>query len=284
MNTQVVHADFGPKPSIQITIKGVNGPYSFDLLSEQIDAEDISAIEEQDRVNDYYYKDDYPDALIGFIDRDGFASYQRYNGIGSVRQESAHVYNVNYYGPSTYKLVIVTDDQQIIISDQVVNIVFDTVITWDLSDVDLTESSYGLGALSGNMGVGTPGNYVGEGKIVWMTLWRTILRVIVTIALELLVFYYLFKYKKKDTLKKMVIINALSQTILSTFLVLGYLAGNIFGFLAALLIGEAVVFIAEAIIFMFWFKEGSKAKAFFFAIVANSFSLVISLFITPLLH
>lgn len=283
-NIQAVNADFGPKPSIQITIKGVDAPYSFDLLSEQLDEDDMEYIENQDWVEGHYYKENYPDSLIGYRDKDDFSSYQRYNGIGNVRQESEHVFNVNYYGPSTYKLVIVTEDDNIIISEQIVNIVFDTVITWDLTDVDLTESSYGEGELTGNMGIGTPDNYVGEGKIVWMTVWRTIVRVIATVLLELVVFLFLFRYKEKDTLKKMILINVLSQTILSIFLVLGYLAGNVFGLFTALLIGEAVVFIGEAIIFMFWFKEGTKTKAFWYAIVANSFSLIISLAITPLLH
>ena len=285
INTQNVSADFGPKPSIQVTIKGLDESYSFDLLSEQLDEDEMEYMENQDYIiNSNYYKDTFPEVLIGFTDVDGFASYHRYNGIGSIRKEGTHVYNANYYGPQTYKLVIVTEDNKMIISEQVVNLVFDTVITWDLTDVDTTESSYGLGVLSGNMGIGTPDNYVGEGKIVWMTTWRTILRVIATIGLELIVFLFIFRYKDRDTLKKMIAVNVLSQTALSAFLVLGYLQGNLFGFLGALILGEAIVFTGEAIIYMIWFKEGSKGKAFFYAIVANSFSLFISLIITPFIH
>jgi len=285
INTQRIHADFGPKPSIQVTIEGIDAPYSFDLLSVQMTEDEIESLENEDWINDkYYYKDTFPEVLIGFRDRDGLASYQRYNGIGDISQESEHVYNANYYGPNTYKLVVVTEDNKLIISEQIVNIVFDTVITWDLRGVDLSESSYGLGELSGNMGIGTPDNYVGEGKIVWMTAWRTILRVLATIGLELIVFLLFFNYKNKDTLKKMITVNVITQTLLSAFLVLGYLQGNLFGFLGALILGELVVFISEAIVYMVWFKEGTKTKAFFYAMVANSFSLMISLFITPFIH
>jgi len=284
-NVQKVGADFGPKPSIQITIEGVESSYSFDLLSEQLDEEEIASLESEGWIDEHtYYKDEFPTSLIGFRDKDGFASYQRYNGIGNVVQENTDVYNVNYYGPNTYKLVVVMDDQTMIISKQIVNIVFDTVITWDLSEVDVSKSSYGLGELSGNMGIGTPDNYQGEGKIVWMTAWRTLLRVLATIGLELLVFVFLFKYKNRDTYRKMILVNVLSQTLLSVFLVLGYLGANIFGLLAALIIGETLVFIGEAIFYMVLFKEGTKAKAFGYAIVANSFSLMVSLFITPFLH
>lgn len=284
MKPQDVHADMGPKPSIQITIKGVDTPYSFDLITPYEDLEAMTYTENQGYVDDEsYYKDDYPDSLILFQDRDNFSSYHRYNGIGAIRQESEHVFNANYHGPKTYKIVLVTEDNQFIISKQVVNLIFDTVVTWDLTGVDLSESSYDLGELSGNMGIGTLDNHTGGGQIVWMTVWRTITRVIATIFIELVVFLFIFRYREKDTFKKMIVVNVISQTVLSALLVIGYMQSNFFGFFGTLIFGEFLVFLGEAVLFTYWFKEGSKTKAFWFAIAANTASLWVSIFITTLI-
>ena len=83
-NFTSVNADIGPKPAVEVTIKGVDEDYYFDLL--------IYSSTELTTINtepSEYYQDEYPDALYDFQDNEGFISYSLYRSVSVVRQSES---------------------------------------------------------------------------------------------------------------------------------------------------------------------------------------------------
>jgi len=276
-----VSADMGPKPSLVITIKGVTqDTYRLDLLSEEVD-ESAVITDSIELVDWYSYFDEYPEELLDF-QSDGLYSYTIYRGIGTIRQTNNDVdsqeYQMNYYPPETFKIVLYMDDGSIIVSQQVVRIMFDSVMTWDLTGVDVTTDSNDLGDISGNVGIGTPDNYEGQTALVWNTVWRTLVRVILTAGIELSILL-LFKYHEKRSYVVVGITNAITQTILSALVVISTINGGVFGGLFALIFLEILVVFTEGIVYFFFLKEKGEGRALFYALVANAATIIVGFFL-----
>ncbi len=270
------HADMGPKPTADILIVGIDEPFYFDvLIYESDDVAPLSSLALTQNVEYNYYQDDYPsDVLNGYQDEDGFVSRTLYSSIpASIRQldtEKSEFHLGYFSAPVEFKVVIVLTDDTMIVSKVIERQLFNSQMTYDLSDVDLSTDQFGVGVLEENI----PYNDY--------TL-SLIIRVIVTVMVELFILW-LFKYRTIKSYKLAGFVNLITQTLLSLFMVISfYFWGSIFGLFFVLLIGEFIVFIAEIAVYAIYLKEQSHGRAILYGFIANLVTLILTIFTLGLL-
>ncbi len=270
-----VSADMGPKPSITITIIGIDEPYSFELLSLERypDAEVLDEEMLIDETEYSYYLDTYPSVLNGYIDNDDFTPFVLYSLAGGIKRtantSTSQTFAIDYMPPDTFKIVLVTEDDKLIVSEIINRLAFNTVIEYDLNGVDTSTNQDRVGVVTGNLS---------SAKITFDTILRTILRVIYTILIEIGVFYF-FKYRKKDSYKIVVLTNATTQLILSYIVIYTAITNGLFQALIYLILLEVIIFFVEALIYSIFLKEHTKVRAFSYAFVANFASLIVGIFL-----
>lgn len=274
-----VSADMGPKPTATIKIIGIDEPYHFDILyyvgNHEIDV--LSETEVAEQLEYYYYADDYPEVLNGYKDNDDYASYTLYRDIPhGVSNPSPNTFFLGYaYPPSEFKIVLVMESGEVIISDIIKRDLFTAEFVYDLTDYDLVNSQPVL--IDGVNVYQTGSAYVRE-IIPWKNI---VLQFVFTVFFTLLIevgLLALMMYKSWSSYKLILIVNLITQSLLHIGIILGSLFGSLFGGIFAFIIGELFVFILEIIIFGKFLKEQSKLRAILYALLANIASLVIGLF------
>jgi hypothetical protein len=271
------HADVGPKPTADILIIGIDEPFYFDVLVEMPEGiEPLGTTDLKDKIEYNYYRSDYPaNILNGYQDEDLFASRTLYTGAPAIISKldaEKEEYHLGYFNaPRVFKVVIILEeDDTMIVSKVIERKLFNSSMTYELSDVDLSSNQFGVGVLEENIPYN---NY---------TL-SLIIRVIVTIAVELFILW-LFKYKSIKSFKLTGFTNLVTQTILSLFMVIGfYFWGSIFGLLFVLVIGEFLVFVFEMAIYAKYLKEKGHGRALLYGFVANLVTLFLTIFTLGLL-
>ena len=277
-NTTPVSADMGPKPALKVTIIGVEEAYYFDLLTYY-----PSDIENSDKDEPWsYYQDDFPEELIGFQDPSGFISYSIYDVPSSIdylgKDGKDEIYNMRYIAPRKFKIVLVMmDNDAIIVSDYIETNRFESNVAWDLTGVNLTNSSTQSGELSGDI---RGDAFVGSNS--YITVINTIIRVIITLSVELGLLY-LFKYRKKDSFIKVGITNIITQLGLSILTISAYLMGGPFMFILAIIFLEFIVLVVEIVTYLLIIKEHTNPRIVIYTAIANFLSLALGAFITTLI-
>ncbi|MFW5838397.1 MAG: hypothetical protein ACOC1L_01125 [Bacillota bacterium] len=259
ISIQETTADLGPKPFVEVTIKGVDVPYSVDFLIE-------SSMLDSDNIN--YYKDDYPNALKTYTDSDGFIPYTLSGEPGMVKQiNHSDTYTIDYFAPKTFKIAVVVGDD-VIVSEIVNTVFFGSEVTYDLSSVSLNQSQSEVGTISGDI----------EGNFPYFKLSVNYLyRLIITLLIEIGILY-VFIYRKKTSYQLVIGVNTVTQVILTGLIIYGYYyLGGVFGAILLLFLGEAIVFLLEAILFGIYLKEHSRWRAIIYAISANTATFILSL-------
>ncbi len=278
-------ADLGPKPTTDVEIIGLNESYYFDLLA-QYDRSAVNVLSNDNflyAIDPYYYSENYPRVLNGYYDNDGFAAYTLYAGIPhtiSQRTDNSNVFHCGYFAPpDIFKVVVVTESKNIIVSSVIEKELFNAYITFDLSD--FSYSDYNGTDYNGYKIYQLDAESISEDIPVTDTVLEVIITVIATVGIEFLLLLA-FNYRDKKSIKLVIITNIITQLILYISLVLGYLYGNFWGYIGVLLSGEVIVFVFEIVIYMLLLKEHTKLRAFMYAIVANLISLIIGIISTSL--
>lgn len=268
----VVKADTGPKPTSLIEVIGVEGDYYMDLLvqyDQNIFELADSTIEQQ--IDPDYYKDSFPDILNGYQDEDGFASYTLYTYIphNITQQDDPNQYMVGYFAaPSVFKIAIVTESNNLIVSDVIHKQYFNAVFKYDLSDSSIVETEQD----SSNQ-IYYPIGSVSEHFPYWSVTLAVFVGVIFTLAIEVGLLY-LLKYRQKHTYYLVVFMNIITQIVLNALIILGYYAfGELLGAYGILLLGEILVFFVEALVYRKCFLEKQKIGPVLYALMANALSL-----------
>ncbi|QWC00198.1 hypothetical protein KHQ88_01125 [Mycoplasmatota bacterium] len=270
-----VQADIGPKPTAEINILGFDQAYAFDILFK-VDDDDVRVLNEdevQEEVEYYYYKDTYPNVLNGFQDEDGYASYTLYRRIPHhIEQLETHRFMLGYvYPPDDFKIVLVLDNDEIIISDVVHKRSFNAEITFDLSDFSIEESQpVNINGVSVYLvNEPSPEEYIPWNEIIT----QIILGVIFTLIIELLILF-VFRYNHKSSYKLVTYVNIVTQFLFHTALVTMIIIFDFFGFVFTFVIGEIIILIIEALVYRKLLKEKTKSMATIYALCANVISLV----------
>lgn len=281
-----VKADMGPKPTTEVEILGVDEPYYFDLLKEfdETDVFELSTDRIESQISNYYL-DSFPDVLNGYQDEDGFASYTLYNAIPHVitqNVDNPDRYMCGYYSPpEVFKIVVVLKESETIyVSEIIEKEYFYSYFTWNLGDLSITETrnsnQYIIDDWNDYIVINNYGD-VGSNTFILAYILQIVICVILTLLIEIFVLY-LFGYKEKDTYKKVVYINLITQGFLQLLIVLGSINYNPAAILLITIVSEIIIFTFEAWIYRRIFKELYKDTALRYAIVANLASLAVGYF------
>jgi hypothetical protein len=273
-----VKADMGPKPKTTIEIIGFDQPYVFDLLyksNKEINV--LSETEVLERIENYYYLDYFPEELNGYVDDEGFHSYTLYRGIPNyIGFEEPNKFIAGYFSPpDVFKIALVLETGEIIVSEIVYKTLFEANFTFDLSGFSVDDATPSI--INGKT-VYQLDNSVTELIPVGKSILQFVITAIATILIEVFVLF-VFRYKLFTSYKLVVIVNLITQTLLYVSVIIGYLGASLFGYLGVLIIGEIIVFAIEIIAYLKLLKEQSKPLAVSYAVLANIISLVIGLLV-----
>lgn len=283
VNFTQVHADIGPKPSLKVTIIGMEDtPYTFELLSEDVQS---NYVDPEDYINEYshYLQDDYPDALLSFTCRDGLSAYSVYGypNPGVMRTQNTvntQEYQMNYYPPREFKVLIYLEDGTAIISDLVSRIYFDSHMTWDVSSIDTSASSEGFGVIEGNVHIGPYAEVTEWDKLDATAIPRMLIRILITLSIEIGILF-LFKYRKRKSYGIVALTNAATQILLTYLVARTALFSGYFSAVLLLLFLEAFIFILEGVIYGNLLHEHGVKRALLYTFIANATTLIVGFYL-----
>jgi len=268
-----IRADFGPKPTTDVTIKGLDEPYDFDLLVYSSD--DVEPLDEEDfqtQIHDYY-SDDFPEVLNGYQDEDGYVSYTLYTDQPhyiSRSEDNPDSFHIGYFSPpDVFKIVLVpASGNAMIVSEVIEKTLFHASFTFDVSDMAFgSDPDHYHGDIPVYVHDESPSESLPVvGSLIWV-----VFAVIFTLVIEGAVML-LFAYRTKTSYKIMIYVNLATQTILQLFVVIGYWYWSSFGAIGVLFSGELIVFILEIILYVRLLKEKTKLRAGVYAFAANAIS------------
>ena len=224
-------ADMGPKPSVRISIEGLD-PYTAcygTLLSEKPSTGPATAY---DGTNQYLGMNDEAiwRAFVDYSDPDGYYFLQELwqcNTDGKLWW--------GYYPPEDFKLLLYFPDTgEFVSSGKYSAYAFSSYFDAELTDGGVTlRRSYDYG-------------YAALGFFV---------RCVFTIALEIAIAYFLFKLRSKRPLTAVALINTVTQAALNLAVnIIVYLKGS-FLLVPRFLLMELAVFVAEAVLYDMAFRR-----------------------------
>ena len=246
------HADVGPKPSINVKV--FNGPsdYYIALLKKSESTKTNSELH-MDTV-DYSSVCDY---LENFC-YDGWIHHTTPLGFEIDKSNSRNEHKYGYMVPDIVRVIIISSDGTVYISDSLDVREFNAYIYYDVATGTLTE----------NLGVSRPVK----------RLMLLIICLLLTLGLEFIVFK-LFKYPfTKRNILCFIIINVATNIPFTYALLAGLLDWANIIFMQLLLFLEVIITIVESVFYIFALKEKTgekkKLKNFLYGVVANVFSAV----------
>jgi hypothetical protein len=248
-------ADIGPKRTLEIEVIGVDEPYFLELLEKGTISPEII----EDYQNDLEME--FPEILLTYTEN-GYVSSRFVRPWGYFPiQTSLNNYRHSYNPPSEFKIILIFEDGRIVTSNVIKTTLFNSKVTYDLSNVNIEESRYNTGAIEEILPVST------------MVLELSS-RIILTIGIEIIVLF-LFGYVSKKSFLFVTYVNLFTQVTLTVFMFLMryyYFPG--IGELFVLFVGEIFIFGFEIIVYAKYLKEHSPKRAALYGLVANIFSLI----------
>ncbi|MDP3130587.1 MAG: hypothetical protein Q8N15_04545 [Bacillota bacterium] len=255
-----VSADFGPKPTLDYQIVGVEGDYHAALLFPVVTADPVLA-----DTMELYGWDDNPlfVALNGYRDPDGYALFQLYWGFHTV--DGVPLLFNGY--PNLLKMAILDDKGNIFISESIAPRLFHSSLLFDFTghqDIGSGSTPTVFGSARERMPIGT-------------ILIDFLLRLYATVAIEFFILW-MFRYRRKSTYEKALLVNGITQTVLTIgVLVAHYFWQDYLGALMILLLGELFVFAIEMAVYGSILDEKRKWVGLLYGFIANTASLGVSI-------
>ena len=288
--TMTVHADMGPKPSIQITFEGMGSEKCYGtLLSESIStgpstAWDGTEADAKHNENELYsYKDlDYETwkAFVEYKDVDGFYFLQEGWQVNKTKE-----LDWVYYPPSTFKILLYYPESgTFLVSDIYEKYAFDSYYTVDMSkfqqpaDKTQSESEETEKLVLIEKKIEAEKTYDYKKEIRFL-----LIRILATIAIELVI-AVMFGFAKKKQFLLIAGVNVVTQVILNVLLnVIHYKMGPV-AYELGYIFFELIVFVIEATIYCkFLGRYGDKERRtryfIIYAFVANLISFAAGFFI-----
>lgn len=265
---QLTYADAAPKPSLTIIVKGMNEEkYWLDLLVTDEQNHSWLKISEEERklvskLAEYKDKDGFHPALLG-------GTHVPLNGelVGEKQRDGSFVHKFSYMGvPRTFKIAILTDDGNLIISDVIKRKQFASMMEYDLRGLAITEN---LKEAAGT---------VSEGMSMNDFIFNFIISLILTWIVEIFIAAR-FGFSLQKFLKVLLLSNVLTQVILNVLVLYFNNSVGLFGTVFGLILGEIIVILIEANIYSLYLAEKSKAYRISYAVTANLVSILFGFFI-----
>jgi uncharacterized membrane protein (Fun14 family) len=270
------YGDIGPKPSIVINFKGLEGEtYYATLLSETSSTGPYSAVGRFQ--GDYRYDGDDDDyeiwqKFVDYEDEDGYYFLQYFNECTETSQ-----FRWGYHPPQKFKILVYFPGQDsFAVSEIYERYAFDSYFKADAADIDILPSSV-------IEGIKIEKNYNYTWEIISL-----VIRIIATIAIEVLAAMF-FGYRDKNKLRIILKTNIATQVILNILLnTVNYFLGGL-AFILSYFLAEIIVFIIEASIYANLLTKHSTGKlakklyAVLYALAANAASFYLGYQIAKLI-
>ena len=250
-----VHADFGPKPSITITVK--NPPseeYYLDLLipEEKVNNSLSDRRDEYDPVKFSLLEQYRADVLVLSLTHG--TQIPLFGKLTGTRRGADMVHAFSYFGtPERFKIILITPDNRIVVSEELTRQTFQLQLTYDFA----------------------------TGQVDQRPLWLTyVIQILSTLIPTLVIegaLLLLFGFSWKKSRLPFLIVNLVTQVILTATLGTAAITAGMFTayFLAVPL--ELLILVAESIAFAKLLKEHTRGRRVAYAITANITSLAASL-------
>lgn len=289
-----IHANSGPPSNLRLTIVNADFDYYFEVLIyqdttlssdqiEQAEASEYFTKEENGWYYDYRMIYDMPEMLINFQDKDGYVSYSLFHNdwdlfeyVGNDDGAIPNQFVIWVDPPRQFKLMLIGENNQVVLSEVVQMGEYDYRITWDLDGVSLSQDiQYDTGLITGL--IVHPLRRVS-------TYIDFFFRLFVTLAIELGVLY-LFGFRKNKSFLIAFGVNLISQSILTVGTLFSfYLSKNqLFAVVLYYIVGEFFIFGSEMIIYGFTLREKPLYIRVIYGFVANLLSMIIGLIATLLI-
>lgn len=244
-----VNADMGPKPTVSIDFKGLEGKqYYVTLLSKTNSMGPFSMIED---INDIDQTSEDYNILLKF-----FGYEDEYYFLGEYTFSdcsSSHHYEWIYYPPDDFKILIyLVNEDAFICSDAYSRYAFDSYFNVEVSNNVMNVSKNGM-----SDGI------------------KMIDRIVMTIIIEIII-AFIFKIKDIKSLIIISMVNLATQMLLN--LILQY---YIFSYILVLL--EIAVIIIEALIYKITLKNINLKKIIQYTVIANTASFLMGLLLVHVL-
>jgi hypothetical protein len=286
-----IHANSGPPSNLRLTIVNADFDYYLEVLiyqdtplsSDQIaqaEASEYFTKEENGWYYDYRMIYDMPEMLINFQDKDGYVSYSLFHNdwdlfeyVGNDDGAIPNQFVIWIDPPRQFKLMLIGENNQVILSEVVQMGEYDYRITWDLEGISLSQDiQYDSGLITGLI--------LNPFKRV-STYIDFFFRLFLTLAIELGVLY-LFGFRKNKSFLIAFGVNLISQSILTVGTLFSfYLSKNqLFAVVLYYIVGEFFIFGSEMIIYGFALREKPLYIRVIYGFVANLLSMIIGLIAT----
>ena len=266
------YADTLPKPSIRIEVAGIEGEYYLDLLVEgSVNTEYLDDIYLE--LNTDFIE--YANALSAFRNADSHKYWLLDGARPMVRGQDLALTDAEsvlftYMVPTSFRIVIIKENKDIIITNQVKRTQYNSNMVLDLTgNVSLVEGETSVYEFTGSVvEVGAL-----EEKILGF-----LYRLFITLVVELLIAIFIFRLTKKQAIKIIIIANILTQTMLNVVLlnlpritltpIMDY--GPLFFYL------EIVIICMEMLAYKFLIKHYSPTRLLLYAFVANFVTAILT--------
>ncbi len=283
---QEVNADMGPKPKLNLYVKGLDVDYYYlDLLIDRSEDEgfisyhtsyDQYLTDEQmievEEFREYQDPDNYYFALL-----DGTWVPMHGSLQGVLQSDGSYLHRFDYLGvPVKFKIVILTSDGDILVSDIVYRELFQSEIIYDLSDFSILEQEIEREAEGSYYDLRLINITVVEDVPFRDIISHFFLRLIITVIAEVAIAYFIFKFKALKSLGIIIAANIVTQLLLNIIM---FTSWNSFNTIILFLILEIFVFLLEFISYYLFFDEGNKQRIIKYVLVANLVTLCLGLII-----
>lgn len=267
--SEKVYADMGPKPTIHVKVENLpESDYAISIMTNQFSPGSGYIIYEYNIGNH-----SKGEKLIKRLEKEK-VPYKRLGPIDVYDSATSADYLWTYYAPSQFAIVIYDLNNDILyMSEECQRIGYYKVFTLNYEDFEqVNDNTYTFDA--NGISLYTPiGKHSVLGSIA-INISMFALRMILTIAIELLI-ALCFKFTK-DSYKVIAITNAITQLVLNVVILLfGIFDGALFAPFIGLILGEAIVFIVEPIVYRkkCLRENGTKKLIVLYALLANFVTL-----------
>jgi hypothetical protein len=246
-----VNADMGPKPSITIVVRNPpDGEYYLDLLIQE-DKAHSNTEDERDQYDAAKYK------LLEDYNQDGWTpalvhgtKVPLFGKLTGTSQGSSMVHTFSYFGtPEQFKIIIVTPDNQIVVSRELVRSTFQLTLTYEYTTGAINQRSLFVAYL--------------------LQILSTLLPTLIIEGLLLV----LFRFSLRQNFWPFLLVNLATQVLMTATLGTAAITqGMLTAYFLTVPI-ELAIIILESIGFTLWFKQHSKKRRIGYAITANIVSM-----------
>ena len=282
---QEVSADMGPKPLLNLYVKGLDVDYYYldllvdrskdaDYITYYLGIQNILTDDQRLEVEALINYEDPDDYYLALLEGTKFPMWGSVNGV--LQNDGSHLHKFSYVGvPEDFKIIILTSNGDILVSDLVHRDYFQAEMIYDLSDFTILEQD-----IESDTEAFYPITRIGIVNVEEIPFRDTLscfyMRMFITVIAELGVAYFIFKFKAKKSLIVIIVVNIITQLLLNAVM---FAQWEGFNSLMLFIFLELLVVLLEFVAYYFLFKEGSKKDILKYALTANLVTLSLGLII-----